>query len=166
MPERRSQLRLATMTGRLGAVLTVLVMMTFAACSTTPAEPQPLAIPVSSSPIAPAELAAIRAVLASGIADTSPPTFPEQPGQIVCVIQGGGPYPGIRVPGTCKTSVAQSGGVFLVTLTEYWDASVFHGGDVDPSIGPLSHAWRYNVDGAGNVTFVDSSGNFPPQEVA
>jgi hypothetical protein len=153
------------MTGRLGAVLIVFVTMTFAACSTTPVEPQPLAIAVSSSPSAPDELAAIRAVLASGIADTSPPTFPEQPGQMACVIQGGGPYPGIRVPGTCQTSVARNGSLFLVTLTEYWDASVFHGGDLDPSHGQLSHSWRYKVDGAGNVTFVDSSGNFPPQEV-
>jgi hypothetical protein len=154
------------MTERLGAVLIVVVTITFAACSTTPAEPQPLAIPVSSLPIAPDELAAIRTILASGIADTSPPTFPEQPGQTACVIQGGGPYPGIRVPGTCQTSVARSGGVFLVMLTEYWDASVFHGGDVDPSYGQLSHAWRYKVDGAGTVTLVDSSGNFPPQEAA
>jgi hypothetical protein len=165
IPERRSQLRVATMTGRLGAVMIVVVTTTFAACSTTPAQPQPLAIP-SSSLIAPDGLAAIRAVLNSGIADTSPPTFPEQPGQTACVIQGGGPYPGIRVPGTCKTSVARNGGVFLVTLTEYWDASVFHGGDVDPTNGQLSHAWRHKVDGAGNVTFVDSSGNFPPQDVA
>ena len=153
------------MTGRLGAVLIVVVTMTFTACSTTPAEPQTLAIPVSSSPIAPDELAAIRAVLASGIADTSPPTFPEQPGRRACVIQGGGPYPGIRVPGTCQTSVAWNGSLFLVTLREYWDASAFHGGDTDPSNGQLSYSWRYKVNGTGNVTFVDSSGNFPPGEV-
>lgn len=165
-PNRRLQFRVATMTGRLGAVLIVVLTMTFAACSTTPAEPQPLAIPVSSSPIAPDELAAIRTILTSGIADTSPPTFPEQPGQIACVIHGGGPYPGIRVPGTCQTSVAWNGSLFLVRLTEYWDASVFHGGDSDPSKGQLSHSWRYKVDGTGNVTLVDSSGNFPPQQVA
>jgi hypothetical protein len=109
------------MTGRLGAVLIVVVTMTFASCS--PAEQQPLAIPVPQSPISADELAAIRAVLASGVADSSPPTFSEQPGQTICVIQGGGPYPGIRVPGTCQTSVARNGSLFLVTLTEYWDAS-------------------------------------------
>jgi meiotically up-regulated gene 157 (Mug157) protein len=61
--------------------------------------------------------------------------------------------------------VARIRSLFLVTLTEYWDASVFHGGDSDPHNGQLSYAWRYEVDGAGNVTFVDSSGNFPPGEV-
>jgi hypothetical protein len=155
----------ATMIGRLGVVVLVVVTMTLAACSTSPALQKPLAVPVSSSATAPDELAAIRAVLvASGFVDTSQ-TFPEHPGQMACVIQGGGPYPGFRVPGSCQTLVARNGSLFLLTLTEYWDASVFHGGDVDPSKGQLSHAWRYWVDGAGNVTLVDSSGNFPPQEV-
>lgn len=144
----------------------VVASVMFAACTTSPAEAKPLSGPVSSSPRALDASVAIRAVLvASGFADTSP-AFPEQPGQKACVIQGGGPYPGIRVPGTCQTSVIHKGGLFLVTLTEYWDAGAFHGGDVDPSNGQLSHSWRYNVDGASNVTFVDSSGNFPPQAVA
>jgi hypothetical protein len=131
----------------------VVASLTFAACTTSPAEPDPAG-------------GAIRAVLiASGFADSSQ-TFPEQQGQIPCVIQGGGPYPGIRVPGTCQTSVALDGSLFLVTLTEYWDASAFHGGDGYPSNGQLSYSWRYKVDGAGNVTLVDSSGNFPPGEVS
>ncbi|HCG02244.1 MAG TPA: hypothetical protein DEV93_17080 [Chloroflexi bacterium] len=142
----------ATMIGRLGAVLMVVASLTFAACTTSPAEPNPLS--------------AIRAVLtAAGFANSSQ-TFPEQPGRIACVIQGGGPYPGIRVPGTCQTSVAWNRGLFLVTLTEYWDASAFRGGDTDPSNGQLSYSWRYKVNGTGNVTFVDSSGNFPPGEVS
>jgi hypothetical protein len=82
-----------------------------------------------------------------------------------CTIRGGGPYPGIRVPGTCQTSAAWNGRSFVVTLTEYWDASVFHGGDIDPSHGQLSYSWRYKVDSAGHVTLLESSGNFSPQEV-
>jgi hypothetical protein len=151
------------MTRSLGAGLVIVVTMMFAACSTTPAEPQPVAFPVSSSP-APNELAAIRAVLvASGFADSSQ-TFPEQPGRTACTILGGGPYPGIRVPGTCQTSVASTGSVYLVTLTEYWDASAFHDSDFDPDHGQLSYQWRYRVGGAGNVTLLGSSGNFAPQE--
>ena len=140
------------MTGRLGAVLIVVASVTFAACTASPAEPN--------------TDAAIRAVLvASGFADSSQ-TFPEKPGQMPCIIGGGGPAPGIRVPGTCQTSVAWYRSEFLVTLTEHWDASAFHGGDVDPSHGQLSYSWRYKVDGASKVTFVGTSGNFPPSAVS
>jgi hypothetical protein len=142
------------MNGRLGAVLIVAVAMTLAACSAGPAPPS----------AALDERAAIRDVLVSGIADTSPPTFPDRPARISCVIQGGGPYPGIRVPGSCQTSAGRIGSLFVVTLTEFWEATEFHGGDVDPAQGRLSHAWQYEVDGAGHVTLVDSFGNFPPQE--
>jgi hypothetical protein len=151
--------------GRLGGVLIVLASVTFAACTTSPAEPNPLTGHLSPSPKALDAGGAIRAVLvAAGFADTSQ-TFPNEPGQAACVIQGGGPYPGIRVPGTCQTSVVMNGSVLFVTLTEHWDATAFHGGDVDPSHGQLSHSWRYMVDGEGKVTFVDGSGNFPPQQV-
>ena len=139
------------MTGRVRTVLMVLATVTLAACNTSTAEPN--------------TDAAIRAVLvASGFADSSQ-TFPEKPGQMACTIQGGGPAPGIRVPGTCQTSVAWYRSEFLVTLTEYWDASAFHGGDADPSHGQLSYSWRYKVDGASKVTFVGTSGNFPPSAV-
>jgi hypothetical protein len=148
---------------RLGAVLIVPMTIAFAACQTTSAEPHSSATPVLSSGGASDELAAIRAVLASGVGgDTS--LFPPQPGRIACVIQGGGPYPAIRVSGTCQTSVSRNGSQFLVTLTEYWEPSVFHG-DGDPSTGQLSHSWRYKVDSECNVTLIDSLGNFPPQEV-
>lgn len=139
--------------------------VTFAACAPSAAEPNPLSGHAATSSKALDVSGAIRAVLASsGFAGTSK-TFPDQPGQMACIIQGGGPFPGIRVAGTCQTSVARKGSLVLVTLTESWDARAFHGGDVDPSYGQLSHSWRYKVDGAGNVTFVASSGNFPPQQV-
>jgi hypothetical protein len=125
--------------------------VTLAACTSSPAEPN--------------TEAAIRAVLvASGFAD-SVQTFPVRPGQMLCTIGGGGPAPGLRVPGTCETSMFWNGRVFIVTLTEYWDASAFHGGDIDPTHGQLSYSWLYQVDGAGNVTFLDSFGNYPPSAV-
>jgi hypothetical protein len=139
------------MAGRLAVVPIVLASLTFAACTTSPGAPNPGA--------------AIRAALVdSGFAD-SVQTFPDQPGQMLCTIGGGGPAPGIRVSGTCQTSLFWNGRVFLVTLTEYWDASAFHGGDIDPTHGQLSYSWLYQVDGAGDVTFLDSFGNFPPQEM-
>ena len=139
------------MTRRIRTVLVVLASVTLAACSTSPAEPN--------------TDAAIRAVLvASGFADSSQ-AFPQQPGQMACTIQGGGPYPGIRVPGTCETSAVWNGSLFVVTFTEVWDASAFHDGDFDPGTGQLSHSWQYKVGGSGNVTFVGDWGNFPPQEV-
>jgi hypothetical protein len=153
------------MTSRLGAVLMVVAGVTFAACTPSAAEPNPLSAHSSSSPRALDAGGAIRAVLASSSFAITSQTFPDQPGQIACIIHGGGPYPGIRVPGTCQTSVARKGSLVLVTLTESWDARAFHGGDVDPSYGQLWYSWRYKVDGAGNVTFVTSSGNFPPQHV-
>ena len=136
---------------RLAAVVIVLGSLTFAACTTSSAEPNPGA--------------AIRAALvASGFADSSQ-TFPDQPGQIACTIHGGGPYPGIHLPGTCETSAVWNGSLFVVTLTEVWDATAFHDGDFDPGTGQLSHSWQYKVDGSGNVTSVGDWGNFPPQEV-
>jgi hypothetical protein len=139
------------MTRRLGRMLVVLAVVTLPGCTTSSAEPNPAS--------------AIQKVLAvSGFADSTQ-TFPDHPGEIACTIHGGGPYPGIHVPGRCQTSALWNGSVFFVTLTEYWDASAFYGGDTDPHQGQLSHSWRYAVDGAGKVTLLADWGNFPPQEV-
>jgi hypothetical protein len=51
-----------------------------------------------------------------------------------------------------------------VTLTEYWDASLFHH-EGEPSAGQLSHWWRYLVDVGGKVNLMSNGGNFPPQDV-
>jgi hypothetical protein len=138
------------MIGRLGTVLIVLASLTFAACTASSAEPNPGAA-----------IGAAR--VAAGFADGQ--TFPDQPGQVACTIHGGGPYPGIHVPGTCETSAVWNGALFVVTFTEVWDASAFYDGDFDSGTGQLSHSWQYRVDGAGNVTSVSDWGNFPPQEV-
>jgi hypothetical protein len=132
-------------------MLVVLAVVALVGCATSSTEPNPAN--------------AIQKVLAASGFSASSQTFPDEPGESACTIQGGGPYPGIRVPGSCQTSVFWNGSVFFVTLTEYWDASAFHGGDTDPYQGQLSHSWRYTVDGAGKVTLLADSGNFPPQEV-
>lgn|SRR5487761_595378 len=138
------------MTCRLAAVLAVLASLTFVACTTSPGEPNPRA-------------AINAALVASGFAGSTQ-TFPGEPGQVACTIHGGGPYPGIRIPGTCETSAVWNGNLFVVTLTEVWDATAFHDGDFDPGNGQLSHSWQYKVDSAGHATVVGDWGNFSPQE--
>jgi hypothetical protein len=144
-----SLVQVASMTRRLLAVLIVVTCVPIAACATGPAEPNP-------------DAAIQVALVASGFADSAQ-IFPRQPGEIACTVHGGGPAPGMSLPGTCQTSAAWNGIRFLVTFTEHWDATAFHAGDVDPASGQLSYSWRYSVDRAGHATFVSSWGNFPPQ---
>jgi hypothetical protein len=144
-----SLVQVASMTRRLLAVLIVVTCVPIAACATGLAEPNP-------------DAAIQGALVASGFADSAQ-IFPRQPGEIACTVHGGGPAPGMSLPGTCQTSAAWNGIRFLVTFTEHWDATAFHAGDVDPASGQLSYSWRYSVDRAGHATFVSSWGNFPPQ---
>jgi photosystem II stability/assembly factor-like uncharacterized protein len=92
--------------------------------------------------------------------------FPNQPGRTQCVIHGGGPAPGIQVPGICATAASSDSttGAWTVTFTESWDARQFHG-QGDPSTGQLEHSWAYVVSGDGSVVLSGQSGNFPPQDV-
>jgi hypothetical protein len=85
--------------------------------------------------------------------------FPDHAGRIACTLAAAVEL----VAGTCQTSAAPNGGLFVVTLTESWDARKFHY-QSDPSYGQLSVSWRYSVDSAANVTFLGRSGNFPPEE--
>ena len=90
----------------------------------------------------------------------------ESPARVDCVIKGGGPAPGTRVPGSCATSVSRDGttGAVIVTFTEYWDGRSFHYAG-EPEIGELSHSWVFVVGPAGDVTLLANRGNFPPQLV-
>ena len=108
---------------------------------------------------------ALRAVFASesgGFAISS--TFPSAAGVSVCQIHGGGPPPGIVVPGTCRTELSATGSGFIVTFTETWDARQFHLA-TEPATGELHHTWSFTVDRAGEVVLTEQSGNFPPQFV-
>ncbi len=93
-------------------------------------------------------------------------SWPYKPGRMPCVLYGGGPYPGLKVPGICATAASSDSadGGWTVTFTESWDARQFHGGG-DPGTGQLSHSWTYAVGSAGQVSLTSQSGNFPPQEV-
>lgn len=110
------------------------------------------------------EAAAIRLARDSefGFADL----FVDSPARVDCVIKGGGPAPGIRVPGSCATSASREGstGAVIVTFTEYWDGRSFHYAG-EPGVGELSHLWVFAVNPAGRVTVLANSGNFPPQQV-
>lgn len=128
----------------------------------------PMQSRTSMSPPSPSsgltELAATKAVVAVASVGTVPP-FPDQPGTVACVIEGGGPAPGLRIQGSCETAAdGTDSNRWAVTLTEYWDASRFHY-EGEPSAGELSHWWRYLVDVDGKVTLMNNGGNFPPQDV-
>jgi hypothetical protein len=90
-----------------------------------------------------------------------PEDFPQKPGRQDCTINGGGPYPGLRIPGSCQTSAVVDGaGGWLVTFTQYWDASRFSSG---PKTGTLSYRLTYDVDANGKVTQRYQGGDYPPQ---
>ena len=106
---------------------------------------------------------AIGAVFASSAVGSST-IFPVAAGSQTCQIKGGGPAPGIVVPGTCRTEVEASGPNYVVRFVEAWDASRFHYAG-EPSSGELQHTWSFAVSATGVVVAQSSTGNFPPQEV-
>jgi hypothetical protein len=106
---------------------------------------------------------AIRAVFASSAVGSST-IFPGTVGSQTCQIKGGGPYPGIVVPGNCRTEVEASGSNYVVRFVEAWEASRFHSAG-EPTSGELQHTWSFAVSATGLVVAQSSTGNFPPQEV-
>ena len=117
----------------------------------------------SKSPVVRDAEAALRAVLESPAGSISA-SFPKTIASESCDIHGGGPAPGIVVPGTCRTEVEVSGSNYIVRFVETWDARVFHYAG-EPSSGELHHVWPFLVDPNGIVTQQPDSGNFPPQYV-
>jgi hypothetical protein len=95
--------------------------------------------------------------------------FPRKPGSIKCVIHGGGPAPGIRVPGTCSTTVLRGDKLgATVRFVERWNAHDFHG----PGAGKrthLSHTYDLWVSqrtvGGSHLVQSKSYGDVPPQSV-
>jgi len=106
---------------------------------------------------------AIRAVFASAAVGSST-IFPQTVGSQTCQIEGGGPPPGIVVPGSCRTEAEASGPNYMVRFVELWDAGRFHYAG-EPSSGELQHTWSFAVNATGVVVAQSSTGNFPPQEV-
>ena len=92
--------------------------------------------------------------------------FPSEPGTAKCTIRGGGPPPGILVPGLCTTSVLVRGNEATVRFTESWNVHRFYSGSVRR--GWLSHTWEITVSQQAPGDHVIGSrdyGDSPPQLV-
>lgn len=104
---------------------------------------------------------AIQAVQQSPLASMFT-SFPNTSASKPCDIRGGGPAPGLLIPGMCRTDVQASGSNYVATFSITWDARLFHLAG-EPSSGQLQHSWPFVIDAAGVVTPNQDSGNFPPQ---
>lgn len=81
-----------------------------------------------------------------------------------CVIAGGGPYPGIRVPGVCRWDADREGDNWIVSEKQTWRCEDFNGnGTCSGETG--AHVWRYLVAADGTVKPLDEFGAFPPDDV-
>jgi hypothetical protein len=91
--------------------------------------------------------------------------FPQGAGTRKCVIRGGGPPPGILVPGTCSSSVVLRGNdEALVRFVERWNARDFHADSGGRQ--RLSHTWEITISLQGkHVVASRDYGDFPPQLV-
>ncbi len=88
--------------------------------------------------------------------------FPRHAGSQDCLIRGGGPPPGLAIPGTCTTEVRAIKSGHTVAFAQAWDAARFHLAG-EPSTGVLRTTWTFVVTADGNVTLDAMSGSFPPQ---
>jgi hypothetical protein len=91
--------------------------------------------------------------------------FAKGVGTAKCVIRGGGPPPGILVPGTCTTSVRLHGSdEATVRFVERWNARDFFADS--PRRRNLSHTWEITVSRQAAGDHVVGSrhyGDPPPQ---
>src|SRR5262245_60859569 len=92
--------------------------------------------------------------------------FPSRAGTVKCMIDGGGPPPGIAVPGVCTTTVLVLGNEATVRFKESWNARSFYGGSARHD--RLSHTWEIMLSKhapGDHVTGARDYGDFPPQLV-
>jgi hypothetical protein len=85
-----------------------------------------------------------------------------------CVIAGGGPYPGIRVPGTCRWDAERDSDDWIVSEKQTWRCEDFNANieGKETCTGENGwHTWRYRVTAEGAVERLDDEGMFPPQLV-
>jgi uncharacterized protein YceK len=76
-------------------------------------------------------------------------------------IYGGGPAPGITIPGEFESSATKKKkDVFIVTLTEYWKAEDFR--DSAEKEGTLSAYWKYEVTPT-EIKFLEQGGDTSPE---
>jgi hypothetical protein len=77
--------------------------------------------------------------------------FPATPTSVRCRLNMGGPYPGIRIPGTCATTVDMySDGSAVVRFTETWDSHDFVVNQ--RARGKLMHTWDFTVTKGGRIS--------------
>lgn len=93
--------------------------------------------------------------------------FPDSGKSISAVIHGGGPAPGIEIPGLLSTEAVPDGnGSYTVTLTASWKYDDFHAGTAtETPRKTLSHFWIYKVDASGAVVSAGEGGDFSPGQV-
>lgn len=102
--------------------------------------------------------------IAKAVQDLKRSDFPLKSGQREGIIKGGGPFPGIRVPGTFESTAKKQGDAsYVVTLTEHWSAVDFRDGDKSAN-AELSYYWKYLVS-RDAVKAIGEGGDFPPDYV-
>jgi len=123
-----------------------------------------LALACGGGGLSPEALEAFRAVAQPSELGTPGPLPPEGR-DYDCVLHGGGPSPGIEVPGTCRWDVEADGDGWVVTYSETWHCADFRANvqGYSPCDGEAgSHTWRYRVDDRGRYEQVEAFGNFSP----
>lgn len=91
--------------------------------------------------------------------------LPDADEAVPCVIHGGGPPPGLRIEGTCRSQVTFTNGrriAAVVAFTELWPWKSFHAGG-SPN-REQHHTWRFAIlSPVGRVKRLGDGGDFPPQ---
>ncbi|WP_054024974.1 hypothetical protein [Bacillus sp. FJAT-28004] len=87
--------------------------------------------------------------------------FPLEASRVKGTIHGGGPAPGITIPGEFESSATKKeNDVYIVTLTEYWKAVDFR--DSAEKEGTLSAYWKYEVTPT-EIIFLEQGGDTSPE---
>lgn len=87
--------------------------------------------------------------------------YPLEASKVKGTIHGGGPAPGITIPGEFESAVSKKEkNVYIVTLTEYWKAVDFR--DSAEKKGTLSAFWKYEVT-PNEIIFLEQGGDTSPE---
>lgn len=102
--------------------------------------------------------------IAKVILDTDRVEYPTKAGKVMGTINGGGPAPGLRIPGEFSSAVTREDkDSFIVILTEYWNSEDFRD-ENSPEQGTLSHYWKYRVSTT-EAELLEDGGDLSPEFV-
>ncbi|WP_438349229.1 hypothetical protein ACP8HI_00595 [Paenibacillus sp. FA6] len=102
--------------------------------------------------------------IAQVILETQRIEFPTKRDKVKGIIQGGGPAPGLRIPGEFESAaMREDEDTFIVILTEYWSSDIFRN-ENSPAHATLTHYWKYKVTD-GKVEILEDDGDFSPEFV-